>query len=94
LLNFHAYRVGDVVEFDGTGEVVDKASPHGEVDVEGYAECLCCHKDYWIIIHMENDRITHVDVNRAKGPLIPDDLRTPEGKQLKWIDGIGWTEDA
>lgn len=94
LLNFHAYRVGDVVEFDGIGEVVDKVSPHGEVDVEGYAECLCCHKDYSITIHMEKDRITHVDVNRAKEPLVPDDLRTPEGKQLKWIDGIGWAEEA
>ena len=90
LLDFHVYHIGDVVAFGTVGEVVGDPGEAGFVEVEGYAECQCCHKDYWIVIHIENRRIIGVSVDENKQPLVPDDLRSADGRQLKWIEGVGW----
>jgi hypothetical protein len=91
LLENRTYRVGDVLQFDGIGEVVDK--PGGHATVEGYAECNCCHKDYWVSIDIVADRITGVTVNPEKPPYIPDAPRTPDGKAMHWVENIGWTAE-
>jgi hypothetical protein len=88
LLEMRTYRVGEALLFDGTGEVIGKPSPSARV--EGYAECKCCHKDYWVTISVDDDIIGSVAVDPARDPYIPDDLRTADGKVMRWTEDAGW----
>jgi hypothetical protein len=92
LLQMRTYRLGEALLFDGVGEVVDK--PGTTVSAEGYAECGCCHKDYWVTIRVDDDVIVSVTVDPARKPYIPDDLRTADGKVMHWTEDAGWVNET
>lgn len=44
---------------------------NGDLNGEGYAECLCCHKDFFVVIEVRKDIIVAARPDRSKPPLIP-----------------------
>ena len=90
LLDLHTYHVGDLVSFEHIGPIAEVPSALGLADVPGYVECEDCHKDFWVIIHTDMDRIGRVTVDESRQGYIRDDLKTPDGHELVWMDGQGW----
>lgn len=72
LLDLRRYAVGDTVDWGVKGLRHPRARPpHGNYADEGYAECGCCHKDYFVLIRVEGDRIVSVEVDPTKPGHIP-----------------------
>ena len=72
-LNMIDYRVGDVVvEWVPHKPVKNGGRPEsGTMAAEGYATCNRCEKDFFVTVFIEHDRITRVELDGTKTPLIP-----------------------
>jgi hypothetical protein len=59
------YLIGDKVEWGGKGYGHSRPS-EGNFTGEGYVECRFCHKDFWILILVENDTIKSFKIDTNK----------------------------
>ena len=61
------YQIGDMVEWI-KGKTVPKGGPpnDGNMDVDGYAECEHCGLDFFLNVHIRDNRIVGVDLNASK----------------------------
>ncbi|WP_419995885.1 hypothetical protein [Streptomyces boninensis] len=72
LLDFREYSLGSRVEWGTKGlRNPNGRPPNGTYADEGYAECQCCHKDYWVWIRVDADVIVSVEVDPTKPGHIP-----------------------
>jgi len=66
LLNLDVYELGDTIRWsvNGHGLRFPKRRPeNGDYIGEGYVECPKCHKDFWIKIVVNSDRIERAEVD-------------------------------
>lgn len=67
LVNLDTYRLGDDLRWIGVGHSQPHSRPpNGDFDGEGYAECLACHKDFWMMIYVRKDVIASATVDHTK----------------------------
>lgn len=60
------YKLGDYLEWDANnkGLQLPKSRPtDGNIEGEAYVECAECHKDFWLQVSVQGDRIITVQVN-------------------------------
>src|ERR1043165_211112 len=66
-LNMDKYKLGDTLTWIGGGKPYHKGRPaDGNFVGEGYVECPNCHRDFWLIIKVTNDKLESVQVNDTK----------------------------
>ena len=71
LRNLIDYQLGDTVEWRPGKSVQKGGQPHeGTMDGEGYAECPECGKDYFLLVHVRNDKIVSVSPDPNRAPYI------------------------
>lgn len=72
LLDLRRYAVGDLVDWGVKGLRRPRGRPPGgDLAGEGYAECRCCRKDYFVLVRVEADRIVSVEVDPARPGHLP-----------------------
>ena len=65
------YQVGDPVEwFEGGGGDAARP-PEGRLDGEAYAECPECQKDFWLTVHVRNDRFESAEIDHTRKGYVP-----------------------
>jgi hypothetical protein len=72
-LNQFDYKLGDRVDW-WLGQPVASGGrpPRGDLDVEGYAECSICHRDFYTTVKVRGDHFRSVEHDASRPPLIPD----------------------
>ncbi|NRQ33584.1 hypothetical protein HII36_17260 [Nonomuraea sp. NN258] len=61
LLDLREYRLGDILRWAGGHRGKPLRRPdEGTADGEGYCECAHCGKDFWVRVHVRDDRIAEV----------------------------------
>jgi Zn finger protein HypA/HybF involved in hydrogenase expression len=71
-LDLSEHRLGDAVTWAPGHSVPRGARPEaGNLDGEGYAECPSCHRDYFVIVEVRDDRISAVRVDPSRPGHIP-----------------------
>ncbi len=64
-------KIGDTVKWvKGKTEKNGGRPKNGNLRGEGYAECDLCHKDFFVDVIIENDKIKEIEVNKSKAPYI------------------------
>jgi len=48
----------------------------GGIDVEGYAECRHCRRDFWVWVRIREDKVSDIVVNKLRKGYIPDNIRS------------------
>ena len=66
-LNLGKYVLGDTLKWLGGRKAYPKGRPaDGNFIGEGYVECPNCHRDFWLIIKVANDKLESVQVDKTK----------------------------
>jgi uncharacterized C2H2 Zn-finger protein len=70
LLPFH---IGDKYRWTSSPLVKNGGRPEGgNLDGEGYTECPCCGKDFFVVVEIRDDTMIAAYPDLAKRPLLPD----------------------
>jgi len=67
------YGIGDRVAWH-TGKSIKhgRRPKHGDLDGEGYTVCPCCHRNFFLKVHVRSDIMKGVEPDLAKAPYIKD----------------------
>jgi len=66
------YTLGDQVRWVSSDEFSPTDRPmNGTGEFAGYCECSSCHKDFWVRVYVDNNRIQLVSVDHAQKGDIP-----------------------
>jgi hypothetical protein len=68
-----ALRIGSLYPWNEGKSVIRGGRPEGgSIDGEGYAQCPCCGKDFFVVVGIRNDLIVSAHSNTTKQPYIPE----------------------
>ncbi len=67
------YKLGDTYRWRIGRSVNNGGRPvGGNLEGEGYTECPRCHKDFFVLVLVKEDKLESVQPDTHKKPLIPD----------------------
>lgn len=70
-----SYRVGDVYKWKSRQAVQNGGcAPNGSLQGEGYAECLKCNRDFFVIVHIVNEQISKAEPDSDRLPYVHDEV--------------------
>jgi len=66
------YRLGDLYRWVPRKIPKNGGRPEGgNLNGEGYTECPVCHRDFFVIVHVRDDKLISVEPDLEKTPYIP-----------------------
>ncbi|WP_157239133.1 hypothetical protein [Catenuloplanes japonicus] len=66
-LDLRTYRLGEALEWaGGNGRKPLRRPDGGNARTEGYADCPQCGRDFWVTIHVQDDRLAVVVPDPAR----------------------------
>lgn len=70
-LRQYRYALGDTVNWDTRPDNAGARPQNGDVDVEGYAVCRTCEKDFWCAVHIRSGRFESVTIDNERQGYVP-----------------------